>query len=295
MVGDYKKRFLAQAQPLALHGGGGHLKGLARAHTMGQQGIPAVEHPGHCIALVGFQPDFRVHPHKGDVLSVIGAGPDRVKNAVVGRTQFGPPVRVFENPFPERLADGLLLLLGDGGFLWVQHPLFFSVLVGGVINPGVPQVQGIFKDDVGIAPLGAVGFPDAGVGGAVCIFVLYAPLAAGFGVKHPDTPCAGVPVLIRSLEQFKHELLVIFRGNPVRADAHVDLGGGQVFGLHLLQCGYIGVKLRVFLSSGTGCFQLTPHIAGQVFVGSLPASVPVRPAAFQVKGTGVRVFENHPL
>ena len=45
-----KEGLLAQAQPLSLHRGGHHLKGLARAHLMGQQGVAAVEDMGDGVS-----------------------------------------------------------------------------------------------------------------------------------------------------------------------------------------------------------------------------------------------------
>ena len=82
MVGDYKKGFLIQPQPFALHAGGDHFKGLARADTVGQQRVPTVQHPGHGVALVGFQLVLRVHSGEPDVIPVVLTGPDRVEQAV---------------------------------------------------------------------------------------------------------------------------------------------------------------------------------------------------------------------
>ena len=42
VVGNHEQRFLGQPQPPQLHGGSGHFKGFARAHTMSQQRVAAV-------------------------------------------------------------------------------------------------------------------------------------------------------------------------------------------------------------------------------------------------------------
>ena len=61
VVGHHKERFLTQAQPLALHGGGYHFEGLARAHHMGKQGISTVQNVGDGVDLVLAERDLRVH------------------------------------------------------------------------------------------------------------------------------------------------------------------------------------------------------------------------------------------
>ncbi len=52
VIGHNKEGFPAQPQPLGLHGGPHHFKGLARTHLMGQQRISAVKHMGDGIALM---------------------------------------------------------------------------------------------------------------------------------------------------------------------------------------------------------------------------------------------------
>ena len=62
------------------------------------------------------------------------------------------------------------------------------------------------------------------------------------------------------------ELLRHILGNPGGPQAHADLPGGQVLGLHLFQCLHVcgigGIGFR-----GLSCgFQLFPHVAGEVLV-----------------------------
>ena len=115
MVRHGKEGLLAQAQPLRFHGGGHHLKGLARAHFMGQEYVVPVKDMGDGVKLVFPQLDFRVDTAENDVLPVILAGAGGIIKVVVFADQGLPPVRVFPYPVPEGVFDGLLFLLGQGG------------------------------------------------------------------------------------------------------------------------------------------------------------------------------------
>ena len=175
MVRDHKKGLLIQPQPFALHAGGDHFKGLARTNTVGQQRVPAIEHPGHGVALVGFQLVLRVHAGKLDVIPVVFTGSNRIEQAVVGGAEIGAALRVLENPVLERLANGLLLLLGDYGFLLIENTFFPSALVNRIIYPRIPQIQSILKKRVGAAALGAVGGPDERIITLIRTFALDIP------------------------------------------------------------------------------------------------------------------------
>ena len=52
MVRNYNHGLGAQAQPFHLHSGGGYFKGLACAHTVGEQGIAPIDGPGDGVFLV---------------------------------------------------------------------------------------------------------------------------------------------------------------------------------------------------------------------------------------------------
>ena len=119
VVRDHEKGFLAQPQALGLHRGGHHLKGLARAHLMGQQRIAAVQHMGDGVFLMLPQGDGRVHAAKDDMAAVILAGAGAVHFFIVLADQCLPPLRVLPNPVLKCLPDGLLLLRGQSGFLGV--------------------------------------------------------------------------------------------------------------------------------------------------------------------------------
>ena len=83
MVRYGKEGFLAQAEALALHGCGNHLKGLARAHLMGKEGVAAVEDMGNGIDLMRPQRDLRIDSHEIQVAAVILTGANAVELLVI--------------------------------------------------------------------------------------------------------------------------------------------------------------------------------------------------------------------
>ena len=129
VVRHRKEGFLAQAEALSLHGGGDHLKGLARAHLMGKERVAAVEVVGDGAPLMLPQRDLRIHARKDQVPAVIFPGTGGIEALVVELHQLAPPVRVLPYPVPERILDCLLLLLGKGGFLAVKDALFLTVRI----------------------------------------------------------------------------------------------------------------------------------------------------------------------
>lgn len=155
---------------------GHHFKGFARAHFMSQQGIPTVEDMGDGTHLMGAQGDLRVHALKADMLSIVFAGPDGVEYLIVDGAQPLPAVDVFPYPFGKLLLDQFLPVLGDGGFLFVEHRLFVAVLILDIVeHPHVFLIQRLLQDVVGAHTLGAVG----GVGldiGPVKVFLRDGPL-----------------------------------------------------------------------------------------------------------------------
>ena len=86
------------------------------------------------------QIDLRVHAHKMNVTTVILTGPGAVKELVVLFYQQGAPLRVFPDPASKSVLDSLLFLLGEGGFVLIQHALFLAILHDGIINAAVTQI-----------------------------------------------------------------------------------------------------------------------------------------------------------
>ena len=158
VVGNHEQRFLGQPQPPQLHGGSGHFKSFARAHTMSQQRVAAVQNVGNGVFLVGAQLDFRVHAGEGQVTAVVFPRPDTVEPFIVKPAQPGTARRVLPDPFAKPVPDQLLLLLGQNGFLLVLDGVPLAVFIFLIIkNDGIPQIQGVLHQTVGVGPPGAVG------------------------------------------------------------------------------------------------------------------------------------------
>lgn len=232
MVRHHDQRFGAKPQPLHLHGGCHHFKGLARTYLMSQQGIPAVHDMSDGVDLMGPKGDLRVHARKADMTAVILTGPNGIKGFVVDSTQPFPSINVFPDPFGEFLLDQLLPILGNGSFLFVENRLFVAVFVLHIIkHTHIPLVQGLLQNLIGIHPLGAVGgqcFDIAPVG----IFLGNGPLTGSAGAQ--DFNAASC--VIAGAEGLHHKFLVDIYGYPVGTDTDADLSGGQVNRLHRLQC-----------------------------------------------------------
>ena len=164
MVGNHHKAFLCQPQAFGFHRRRHNLKGLARAHTMSQQAVSTVEHPGYRVALVGPQGNFRIHTGKPDMLPVVAAGPDGVIEFIVLLTQVGTSGWIFPNPILECFPDLFLLLLGQHGFFGIEHTAGSAIrIVDGIIYPCVPKVQAVLNDGVGVSPFGSVGHIGQGI------------------------------------------------------------------------------------------------------------------------------------
>ena len=74
MIGNHEQAFLAQTQAFCFHCGCSHFKSFARAYFVCKQSITAIKHMSNGIALMLPERDFRVHPHKMNVTSIVFAG-----------------------------------------------------------------------------------------------------------------------------------------------------------------------------------------------------------------------------
>ena len=73
-------------------------------------------------------------------------------------------LRISPDPFLERLLDQILLSLCNGGFLSVQDWLTFSLLILHIVkHTGIPQIQRIFYDLIGIYPVCSIGIGNTGI------------------------------------------------------------------------------------------------------------------------------------
>ena len=123
---------------------------------MCQQSIASIKHMRDGVSLVRSQIDFRVHAYKGNMGTVVLSGSCAVETLIVNPNQFFTPFRVFPYPFPKSVLDGLLFLLGQGGFLGVQHPDFLSVrVVFFIVDFYVTQVQRGFQQIISAGPRSA--------------------------------------------------------------------------------------------------------------------------------------------
>ena len=72
-------------------------------------------------------------------------------------------------------------------------------------------------------------------------------------------------------EQVLRERLEVLAGQPRTAEPGVDVGGRQVFGLHLPERLDIGLEAVVGPDGDLGGPQLLAHVAGEVIVVGFPA------------------------
>ena len=105
------------------------------------------------------------------------------------------------------------------------------------------------------------------------------------------------PCTAGCVQRLKDKLPDIRRIQPCGTQPRGDLTGGQVYGLYLFQCFYIGLVLRLRFCFCSHLRQLPAHIAGQVLVGGqvfLAAPFPVirvqKDDALQVREQGILVL-----
>ena len=105
------------------------------------------------------------------------------------------------------------------------------------------------------------------------------------------------PCTAGCVQRLKDKLPDIRRIQPCGTQLHRNLTGGQVHGLHLLQCLHIGKVLRLCFRFCPHLCQLPPHVAGQILVGGqvfLAALFPVirvqKDDALQVREQGILVL-----
>ena len=166
----------------------------------------------------------------------------------------------------------------------IQHTLFFPILLDGIINAAVTQIQGILQNLVSVGSAGTVGFGGHNVTKASSRFIADSPFGSVRGVANGD----GIVVAdtIGRLKSFHHKLLHDGGGKPSGTQTHINFRCLQIFGLCLGQCVHINLELRVTFRSKLCHPQLIAYITRKVFVRSLPA-------CFRVVCIGGRIFEDH--
>ena len=108
---------------------------------MGQERIAAIENVGDSVELVGPQADLRVDAAENDMTPIVFPEAAGIEKLVVFLYQRPAAFRVAPYPVLKSVLDGLLCLLGQGGFLLVQDTALLAVrFLYGVINANIPEV-----------------------------------------------------------------------------------------------------------------------------------------------------------
>ena len=262
VIWHHNHRFTAQPQPFALHRSRHHRIGLSCAHHIGQQRIPAVNDPGHAVLLVFPQSNFRVHTIEMQVAPVILPWADRIEPLIIIFGQPLPALWIFPDPFLERLLDQILLSLRNSGFLSVQDWLTFPLFILHIVkHTGIPQIQRIFYDLIGIYPVCSIGVGNTGIS-PVHALPFDIPFPGMPGEMDFDLPLG----IVRRLQQFKHKICDIRFRYPCGSQSYTDLRSGQILGLYFFQCLHIApVCFRDFR-----CLLCLPqflsHVAGKILV-----------------------------
>ena len=166
------------------------------------------------------QCDFGVHTRKRQVLAVVFPRACGVKTLVVCLHHITPPVRVFPNPVPKGVLDGLLFLLRNGRFLVIEDAALLAVRVAdGIIDAHVAEIQRIFQYLISICPVRAVGH----IGVDVVVRDIVFPADVPFGGKFGEVDIHTALGVVGRLQQLEHELLDIASVNPGCAEPHLDL------------------------------------------------------------------------
>ena len=281
MIWNDKHGFLAQSQPFCLHSRSCHLEGLASTYLVGQQRIASVQHMSNGILLMFPQPDFRIHAAKADMGTIVLTGTGTVEQFVILFHKFRTAIRVFPHPVLERILNGLLFLLGEGGLLFIQNPLLLAVcILHGIVDTDVPQIQRILQNPVGVGSAGAVSHIGMDIIPARCTLTGDLPLCRHGREFHLDVPAQ----IKRRFKGFFHKLLDIIPIDPCGTKAHINLRRIQVFRLCFLQIFRVYRKGRVRSRSQFCHAEFFPDIAGQIFISRHPAGF--------LAALRHRVFEN---
>ena len=258
MIRNDKHGFLAQSQPFCLHSRSCHLEGLAGTNFVGQQRIASVQHMSNGILLMFPQPDFRIHAAKADMGAIVLTRTSTVEQFVILFHQFRTTIRVFPHPVLERILNGLLFLLGEGGLLFVQNPLLLAVcILHRIVDTDIPQIQSILQNPVGVGTAGTVGHIGMDIIPARCTLTGDLPLCRHGREFHFNVPAQ----IKRRFKGFFHELLDIIPMDPCGTKAHINLRRIQVFRLCFLQIFRVHRKCRVRSHSQFCHAELFPDIA----------------------------------
>ena len=195
--------------------------------------------------------------------AVILAGTDRVELLVIQLRQPFPSGWVFPDPFLEFLLDQFLLGLRDGGFFLIQHRCPLAVCILDIVEDTyVLQVEGLFQNLISVDAVSAVGVERADVA-PVAGFAFDVPLSRVGGEMDLDLP----PGIIGCSEELIHEVFIVLRGYPGRAETDGDLCCSQIDRLHLFQGFHIGrIAFRILFCLPPRFPQLLTDVSGEILV-----------------------------
>ena len=169
------------------------------------------------------------------VAPVILPWADRIEPLIIIFGQPLPALRVFPDPLLERLLDQVLFSLRNSGFLSVQDRFSLTCLIFHIIkHTGIPQIQRIFYDLIGIYPVCSIGVGNTGIS-PVHALPFDIPFPGMPGEMDFDLPLGIVGVC----NSFKHKIGDVRFRYPCGSQTHTDLRSGQILWLYLFQCLHI--------------------------------------------------------
>ena len=267
MVRNDYHALTAQAEPLAFHRGGNHLKCLPGSDNVGEQRVRAVKYPRYRVPLVLRQPYLWVHAGKCDMRAVVFSRPRRVEDAVVFFDKHLAPRHVAENPVLELIFYSLLFLLRDSRLLLVYLARLLAVgQCLRIVDCSRPSVERVLYKPVGVCARSAVCLRRHYVA-CVSVFTVYTPFCRIFGIGDLKLPLHKIRAWFK---QFHDEIPHVLGVHPCAAETHVDVGGGEFFRLDLFKRGnVVGIFAWTSLFRHAREGKFLHHVSREIFVAVL--------------------------
>ena len=139
-------------------------------------------------------------------------------------------------------------------------------IVNRIVDFGIPEVQCIFQQLIGIDPHRSVGIGNKRIA-AIHRLAGDVPCTGDFGIGCLDFIAC---IVARCLEHFPHKSRDVFRFYPVRTQPHFDFRSVQVFGLYPFQVIHIDLIFSMVCRKGFCGGQFFTNVAGQVFIRGFP-------------------------
>ena len=139
-------------------------------------------------------------------------------------------------------------------------------IVNRIVDFGIPEIQRIFQQLIGIDAQGSVGIGNKRIA-AIHRLARNIPCAGNFGIG-----CLNVNpgIVVRCFEHFFHKLRDILRLYPVCTKPHFNFRSIQILGLYPFQVIHIDLIFSMVCHKGFCCGQFFTNIAGQVFIRGFP-------------------------